>query len=123
MQPVNFDIASSLFPAGVQAVGTYVSADQGNAARRGVKLTIDITAITGSLTVTVQAKDPVSGKYTTILASAALAATGTTTLTVYPGIAVAANASASDVLPATWRVSAAVGGTNATATIGASLIV
>lgn len=123
MQPVNFDISSSLFPAGVQPVGTYNSADQGNLVRRGVKLTIDVTAITGSLTVTIQSKDPVSGKYTTLLQSAALAGVGTTTLTVYPAIAAVANVSASDVLPATWRVSAVVAGTNVTATVGASLIV
>lgn len=135
MQPVNFDLGSSLLqnPAGtpvpsVAVAGTFVSADLKNDVRRGLKLVIDITAIAGTsptVTVTIQGKDPVSGKYYTLLASAALAATGTTTLTIYPGIATVANASVDDVLPATWRISVVVGGTgpSATMTIGGSLLV
>lgn len=103
-------------------------ADQLNLNARGLKLVIDITAITGTtptLTVTIQGKDPVSGKYFTILASAALSATGTTVLTVYPGLTASANVTANDVLPRDWRVITAIAGTTpaVTATIGASLIV
>lgn len=102
-------------------------ADQINPSRRGLKLVIDITAITGttpSLTVTIQGKDPVSGKYFNILASAALTATGTTVLTVYPGLTAAANVTANDVLPRNWRVISAIAGTTpaVTATIAASLV-
>lgn len=102
-------------------------ADQTNMTQRGLKLVVDITAITGTaptLTVTIQGKDSVSGKYYTLLASAALTAVGTTVLTVYPGISATANIRADDVLPRSWRVITAIAGTTpaVTATIAASLV-
>ncbi len=130
---VSFDVAKSLViaPAGGlglvnPGIGTYTSSPHQNLGRRGVKLVIDITAISGgaTLTVTLRGRDPVSGKAYTILASAALAAVATTVLTVYPAVAVTANVSANDVLPATWDVTAAVATAGTvTATIGASLLV
>lgn len=91
-----------------------------------IDLVVDITAISGagaSLTATLQGKDPASGKYFTVLASAALTATGTTVLRVFPGATVAANLAVNDWLPRTWRVSWAIAGTtpSVTATIGAIL--
>lgn len=73
---------------------------------RGLHLVIDATAVTAtpSVVFTVQGADPVSGKFYTILASAAITATGTTVLRVYPGLTAAANTVASDVLPPRWRV-------------------
>lgn len=63
-------------------------------------LVIDITGYTpGSLTVTIQGVDPVSGKKYTILASAALAAAATTVLRVGPGLTAASNTVANDFLP------------------------
>jgi hypothetical protein len=103
-------------------IGTINSADQLNPAHRGVKVVIDITAIGGgaTLTVTIKGKDPVSGKYFVILASAALAATATTVLTVFPGATAAGNLTVNDQLPRTWRVESAVGtANNITYTIGA----
>ena len=102
--------------------------DQTNYNARGVKLVIDITALTGvspTLTVTVQGKDAASGKYYTILASTALAAVATTTLEIYPGIATAANATQGVTLPRVWRVITTITGTTpaVTATVGASVIV
>jgi hypothetical protein len=86
------------------------SDDQYNKGHRGLKLTIDATAEadTAEVTFTLQGKDQASGKYYTILASAAISAVGTTVLTVYPGITAAANVSVSDVLPAIWRVAVTV---------------
>lgn len=103
-------------------------ADQLNGNGRGVQIGINITAITGttpSLTVTVQGKDVASGVYYTLLASAALTATGFTLLTVYPAAPTTANVSSPQVLPRTWRVTYAIAGTipAVTATIGASVIV
>ena len=103
------------------------SADQTNPNGRGIKIVVDVTAITGTtptLTVTLQGKDTASGKYYTILASAALTAAGTTVLTVFPGLVAAANVTANDVLPRTYRVIAVIGGTTpaVTATVGASLV-
>lgn len=72
----------------------------------GVKAVLNVTAVPGVDTVqlVIEQKDPVSGVYTQILAAAARAGAGADTLTVYPGIAVAANVSANDVLPDDYRI-------------------
>ena len=101
-------------------------ADQGAGTAKGILVQIAISAITGTsptLTVTLQGKAP-SGDYHTVLASAALNATGLTVLKVYPGLTAAANTVASDILPSSWRVISTIGGTTpaVTATVHASLI-
>lgn len=75
--------------------------------RRGMHLVIDATAAaaTPSVVPKIEAYDPVSGKWYTLLEGAAITGTGTTVLKVYPGITAAANVSASDVVPDRWRVS------------------
>jgi len=92
-------------------------------AAKGLHLVIDITAYTaGNITVTVEGYDVTSGKYYTILASAALSAAATTVLKVYPGLTAAGNLVASDVLPVRWRVKVAAGDTTSiTYSIGASV--
>lgn len=95
------------------------SPDQQNFLHRGVKVVVDVTVLGGttpSITVTIKGRDPVSGKYFTILASAVITATGTTVLTVYPGATAAANLTANDNLPDTWRVEAVIAGTTPTVT-------
>ena len=101
--------------------------DQLNVNGRGLQLGINISAISGTtptLTVIIQGKDVASGQYYTLLASAALNATGFTLLTLYPGAPTTANSSAPQVLPRTWRVSWTISGTtpSVTGTIGASVI-
>jgi hypothetical protein len=124
-QVSNVDTAALIAHAAASAGAN--GTDQANVNGRGVKVVVDITALGGTgptLTVTIQGKDAASGKYYTILASAALAAVATTVLTVYPGLVAAANLTANDVLPATWRVITAIAGTTpaVTCTIGASVI-
>jgi len=82
------------------------SVDQTNEVHRGVQVTIDVTIDPASASVTphIQGKDA-AGVYFDLLVGAAIADVGTTVLTVYPGIAEAANVKASNVLPADWRVS------------------
>lgn len=97
--------------------------DEGRAAH----VVIDITSITGTAptaTFTVQGKDPISGQYYTILASAALAAAGTTVLKIGPSLTAAANLVANDIVPRTFRVICTVGGTvtDLDATVAVSLI-
>ena len=90
------------------------SAVQVNPFYKGVQIGIDVTAITGTsptLTVTLEGVDATTGSTFTVLASAAISAAGYTTLTVYPGIAVSANATADTVLPYKWKISTAIGGT------------
>lgn len=78
---------------------------------RGVIIVIDATAATAtpSVVFTIQGYSPLGDDYFTILASAAITATGTTILRVYPGLTAAANTVANDVLPPLWRVSAVAG--------------
>ncbi len=122
-QASNQDANASLVTLIAQGTGTVTSADILNTNGKGIQLVIDITVITaGTLTVTLQGKDIASGKYYTILVSAALAGVATTRLTVYPGIPVLANVTQNDVLPRTWRISAAAVTGPITATIGASVI-
>jgi len=92
---------------------------------RGLHLVIDVTAVaaTPSVVFTLQGQDVVSGKFYTILASAAITGTGTTVLRVYPGLTAAANLVASDILPRTWRVIATHGDADSiTYSVGYSLI-
>lgn len=102
--------------------GTYTTPFYPNLKARGIKVVVDITAITGTLTVTIEGYDNASGKKYTILASAALAGTGTTVLTVYPGAVVTANASANDHLPAVFDIKLVSATGPFTATISASLL-
>lgn len=82
------------------------TADLKNPNFKGVVVIIDVTAEAGAhaLVVTIQGKDPVSGKYYDLLASASITGTGTVILRVYPGLTASPNLVASDVLPADWRV-------------------
>lgn len=115
---------AALVAAGVGAN----SPDQENVTGKGINLYINITNLAGttpSLTVTLQGKDSLTNQYYTILASVALNATGFTRLVVYPGIVAAANTAANDILPDTWRIVTAVGGSAGqavTATISACII-
>ena len=97
---------SSLVTLTAAGAGTTNSPDQVNAGGRGVVVVADITAVAGTIAVTVaiQGKDAASGKYYTLLTSASLTGTGTTILTVYPGLTAAANVTVTNVLPRTWRV-------------------
>lgn len=115
-------------PFSGQGVGTYNTADQFNAAAKGIRIWVVVTAFTGTtptLTVAIQEKDPASGNYDTILVTANITGVGTTILTVYPGLTAAANSVANNVLPRTWRIQSVVGGTTPalTATIGICTIV
>jgi len=85
--------------------------DISNDDARGAIVVIDCTAVaaTPSVVFTVQGKDPLSGKYYTILTSTAITATGTTVLRIYPGLTAAANVTVSDILPTVWRVIATHG--------------
>lgn len=92
--------------ASAARTATSQSDEQTNRNARGCHVIVDVTAVTAtpSVVFTIQGKCPVSNKWYDILVSAAITATGTTVLKVYPGIVAAANAAASDILPATWRV-------------------
>lgn len=101
------------------------SADLGNPDGRGVIVVLDVTAITATpiLTLSIQGKDLISGKYYTILTGATVSTVSTNFYTVYPGIAETANVDVSVPLPATWRVRIGVADADsATYSVGYSLV-
>lgn len=111
--------------ASAARVASNNSDDQVNRFYRGVEVVADVTAVPGvdTVTFTVEGQDPVSKKWYTLLASAAISAQSTVSLTVYPGVTVAANAAASRPLPRAWRVKVThSAGTSFTYSVGASLI-
>ena len=91
----------------------FTGSDMVNPGYTGVLVFLNVDAIaTGNITVVIEGKSPVgTDEYYTLLTSAAIAATGLTVLTVYPGgIAETANLVTDDPLPATWRVRATIAG-------------
>ena len=111
--------------ASAARTATASSADQTNYNGRGALIVIDVTSITAtpSLVVTVEAKDALSGKYVTLLTSAAITTVSTVQLAVYPGVTAAANLAVSMILPRTWRVTVtAADADSATYSVGASNI-
>ena len=103
-----------------QAAGTVTSGVFDTHMGLGLLVFINVTAVTGSLTVTIQGciDDTPTATYT-VLASAAIAATGLTVLRIYPGLTAAANATANDVVPARCRISSVVATGPCSATISA----
>jgi hypothetical protein len=108
----------------VGATVTQTGADQTNYNGRGVVVTLNMTVVgTGSVTLSIQGKDSISGQYYTLLAGLAVTTNVTNIYTVYPGIAASANVNASNVLPRTWRVVSTAGNANAaTYTVAACVI-
>lgn len=115
----------------LSGTATYVlstSAVQSNANSRGIRVVVDVTALPvagASLIATIEGYDPVSNKYITILASAAITTVSTNVLYFFPAAPVVANVSANYTLPASWRikvVNGGTGGSTATLTVAASLL-
>lgn len=100
------------------------SADLRNENMRGVHVVLDVTVPgTGSVTLTIEGKDAVSGEYYTILAGAAVTTDSTNVYKVYPGLTAVLNATASDIIPHQWRVKVTHNNANAiTYSVGASLV-
>lgn len=92
---------------------------------RGGHFIIVVSAITAtpSIVPTIEAYNDITDTWYVLLTGAAITATGTTILKVYPGITAVANASSSDILPQTWRVLMTHGDADsATYTVSANLI-
>lgn len=89
----------------------------------GLKVTIITTAagVTPSVVFSIQGYDAASATYITLLASAAVTGTGTTTLTISPNIATAANVSLNAVIPDTLKV-VATHGNSVTITYSVGLV-
>lgn len=118
----NNDVGA-LLTFSAQGAGTTNSARVSNHTARGVKVVVNVTAITGSITVTIEGYDSASGAAFTLLTSAAIAATGTTVLTVYPGLTAVVNSVASDHLPPVFDVKAVIATGPCTATVSVQLLI
>lgn len=103
---------------------TQTSTDQTNYNHKGVIVVLDVTVPgTGSITLEIDAKDPVSGKYYAVLTGAAVTTLSTNIYRVYPGLTASANATANDILPRTWRIKVTANNANTiTYSVGAMLI-
>lgn len=111
------------FTSASRGVAT-VTFDVTNQAARGIQVFTDLTVLGASstVTVTIQGKDPVSGKFFTLLAGTAVASVTTQMLTVYPGLTAAAGTVATQVVPRSVRISVAVAVAASTFSVGYSLI-
>ena len=105
-----------------QGAGTVTSSMIDTQQAKGCILFINITSVTGSLTVTLNGISPNGAVSYSILASAAKTTTGLTVLRVYPGLTASANVAANDVLPITCQLSSVVATGPVTATIAMELI-
>lgn len=103
------------------ATVTFNSDIQTNFEAKGIRLSLNVSAISGTsptLDVKLQHKDPVSGTWIDITgaAFAQKTSTGTDDLVIYPGITSTANRRVSDALPKTWRAVCTIGGTGPSVT-------
>lgn len=103
---------------------TQTSADIINYNGRGLKVTLDMTVVgTGSVTLTINYKDPASGKYILLLSGVAVVTNITSVYTIYPGMVAAANVSANDILPRTFQIITTANNANsATYSVGYSIM-
>jgi hypothetical protein len=107
----------------VNATTTQYSADQTNTNYRGCILVVNVSAVnTGTIAVSIQGKDSVSGIYYTLFTGAAVATAISTVYQVYPG-STAGSSAYNGPLPTIWRVMVtAVNAGQITYTAGAALI-
>lgn len=95
---------------------------------KALHLVCDVTAVTAtpSVVCTIDALDPVSGKYYNLLTGAAMTDSGspyTRVLKIGRGLPVTANVSANDVLPSTIRITMTHGDADSiTYSVAATLI-
>ena len=91
----------------------------------GIRVILDMTVVTASpsVTLTIQGKDPASGKYYTLLAGAAVTTATTNVYTVAPNAPVTTNVSANAELPETFRINIVANNANAgTYSVGYTLL-
>jgi len=100
-------------------VGTNVSQDIDIAGANIINVFTNVTVTnSGTVTITIQGKDLVSGTYYTILAGSALSTVTTQRLKVGPSISASANSIAQDYLPRTIRIQAVTSTAVPTFTVG-----
>jgi hypothetical protein len=93
---------------------TQTSGDLTNITGNTLTVVLDMTTVgTGSVTVTINGKDPASGKYYLLLSGAAVVTNSTNRYRVGPTLAASANAIAQDYLPRTFQIVVTANNANA----------
>lgn len=96
--------SQTLFASGAQTL-TQTSKDIVNPGFHWIDVVMDTTVFgTGSVTLTINFKDPASGKYILLLSGAAVVSVVTNTYTIGPTAAVSANVSIARNLPDTLQI-------------------
>lgn len=96
--------AATLLASGARTL-IQTSADIPTYNFKALTVILDVTvAGSGNITVTINGKDPASGKYYLLLSGAAVSSNSTNIYSVGPGIAAAANVSVSAFLPAVIQI-------------------
>lgn len=103
---------------------TLSSSELENLNGKGVHVVLDMTTVgTGSVTLSIEGKDAISGKWYAILTGSTVTTNSTNVYKVYPGLTAAANSVASDIIPALFRITVTHNNANAAVyTVGASVV-
>lgn len=117
-------LADGSYLASAARTTTQTQGDQVNPGHKGIAVILDMTVVgTGSVTLEIDGKDPVSGKYVPLLTGAAVVTNSTNTYTIYPGGPVTANVAANASLWKTWRIKVTANNANtATYSVGFVLL-
>jgi len=84
---------------------TQTSDDLNNPSCAGIRVILKVTSAgTGSITLTINGRDPASGAYHLLLSGAAVTTNSTNVYTVFPGATASANVAANDCLPETFQI-------------------
>ena len=122
---VGYNWNAVLVPSAAYTAAPTIRQPLSNYSGTGILVHTDITLNAGSaanVTVSIYNYDRASDKYFLLLASTALTAVATNTLTVYPGATPSANAVANNVLTKQFKVDVVHGNSNPiTYTIGISV--
>lgn len=125
--PIRNNVELTLLSSAARTATTN-SSDQINYNAKGAIIFFDITAVplVDTVTLSVEGKDPVSGKYFTLLEGSALSTTGQRLYAIYPGVAdtdTKFDAFEEMPMPRTWRVTVTHSGIGSfTYSVGAAMI-
>lgn len=99
-------MSNQIYPSAVRAATLVGDDNKKVPGNKGCHVYLNVTAVPGVDTVQllIEAKDPASGVYETVIAGAARVATGQDAFTVYPGVTETANVDISDPLPDVYRI-------------------
>lgn len=109
----NQDGTSILSASGITI--TMTSGDITNFNARGAVIVLNMSNVgTGSVTLAIQGKEPISGQYYPILTGLAVTTNSVNVYRVYPGLTAVANVTANDILPRRFRAVVTANNANAT---------